>query len=275
MNPYLPMAAHVRQRIDETADVLTFRLELDDPQQRAAYRFAAGQFNMLYVHGVGEVPISIVSDPSEPQALVHTVRIVGHVTEVMRRWQAGTAVGVRGPFGRGWPLEEARGRDLIVVTGGLGCAPVAGAIDYVLRRRDEFGELHILHGVKASADLLYRERFRQWGEAPRTRVYLTADRPDETWHYRTGVVTNLFDELQADTTAMIMMCGPEVMMRFAARYLLARGHSPENIFVSLERNMKCAVGLCGHCQLGGWFACKDGPVFPYTLARAIFEQDAR
>ncbi len=275
MNPYVPMAAHVSERHEETADVLTFTLELDDPQTRREYRFAAGQFNMLYVAGVGEVPISIVSDPSEPQRLVHTVRIVGHVTEVMRRWQPGTAVGVRGPFGRGWPLERAQGRDLVVVTGGLGCAPVAGAIEYVLRRRDDYGELHILHGVKTAGDLLYSERFQRWATAPRTQVYLTADRPDAAWHYRVGVVTNLFDDLRASTSAVVFMCGPEVMMRFAARRLLQRGHAASDIYVSLERNMKCAVGICGHCQLGGVFACKDGPVFDYERARPIFEQDAR
>jgi NAD(P)H-flavin reductase len=230
---------------------------------------------MLYCFGVGEVPISIVSDPASDDDLEHTIRIVGHVTQAMARWQEGDAVGIRGPYGRGWPIDEARGRDVIVITGGLGCAPVAGAIHYILERRAEFGQLQILHGVKAPRELLYRERFRQWRSAPRTRVYLTADEPDADWHYDVGVVTDLFDELDTPPGAIVLMCGPEVMMRYAGRHLIDAGVPEESIHVSMERNMKCAIGLCGHCQLGGVFACKDGPVFRYDEVRPIFAMEAR
>ena len=172
-------------------------MRLVDPAARRAYRFAPGQFNMIYAYGVGEVPISIVSDPEEPTRLEHTIRLAGRVTTAMAGWRVGDVVGVRGPYGNGWPMEKARGRDVVIVTGGLGCAPVVGVINYIFRRRDQYGTLHILHGVKTPNDLLYRERFDAWRLNPRTKVYLTADHPDKSWRYRVGVVTSLFDELSS------------------------------------------------------------------------------
>lgn len=269
-SPYMTYPARIVARQTETAGIYTFTLRFVDPRMRSSYNFKAGQFNMLYAFGVGEVPISIVSDPAEPEKLEHTIRIVGRVTAVMGRWKVGDVVGVRGPYGNGWPVEEARGRDIVIITGGLGCAPVVGLIQYIFRRRDEYGELHILHGVKTPNDLLYRERFDQWRRAPRTKVYLTTDRPDKTWHYRIGVVTELFDELTVAPSAMVMMCGPEVMMRLAAQSLRKKGLSEDAIFFSMERRMECAVGLCGHCQYREHFVCKDGPVFSYRMIKKLF-----
>ena len=225
---------------------------------------------MLYAFGVGEVPISIVSDPADPESLEHTIRIAGRVTGVMAGWKVGDVVGVRGPYGNGWPVEEARGRDVVIITGGLGCAPVVGFINYIFRRRDQYGELHILHGVKTPNDLLYRERFDEWRRAPRTKVYLTTDKPDKSWHYKIGVVTELFDELTVPSSSIVMMCGPEVMMRFAAHALRHKGIADEAIYLSMERRMECAVGLCGHCQYREHFVCKDGPVFSYRTVRELF-----
>jgi NAD(P)H-flavin reductase len=205
LTPYAINPARIISRLTETAGIYTFAMRFLDAELRRTYRFKAGQFNMLYAFGVGEVPISIVSDPSEPAILEHTIRIAGRVTGVMAQWKVGEVVGVRGPYGNGWPVEKARGRDVVIITGGLGCAPVVGLINYIFRRRDEFGELHILHGVKTPNDLLYRERFDQWGRAPRTRVYLTTDH--KSWHYRIGVVTELFDELAVPSSAIVMMCG--------------------------------------------------------------------
>lgn len=275
MTPYLPHVARITRRTVETDDVLTFAFRFVDDAVQRAWRFAPGQFNMLSRFGFGEVPISIVSDPDDDGDLEHTIRIVGHVTGAMAHWQEGDCVGIRGPYGRGWPLAAARGRDVIVVTGGLGCAPVAGAIRYMLRRRADYGDLQILHGVKAPRDLLYREHFRAWQEAPRTRVYLTADEPDAHWHHEIGVVTNLFDRLEIRPGAIVLMCGPEVMMRYAAHRLLDAGVPATALHLSMERNMKCAVGLCGHCQLGGRFACRDGPVFPWDEIRPVFAAEAR
>ncbi len=268
--PYMTHPARVVARRTETEGIHTFTLQFVDPEMRRSYAFRAGQFNMLYAPGVGEVAISIVSDPNEPQLVEHTIRIVGRVTGVMARWKVGDIIGVRGPYGNGWPVEAARGRDVVIITGGVGCAPTVGVINYIFRRRDQYGELHILHGVKTPNDLLYRERFDEWRRAPRTKVYLTSDRPDKSWHYRIGVVTELFDELNVPPSSIVMMCGPEVMMRMAARSLLSKGIADDSIYLSMERRMECAVGLCGHCQWRQTFVCKDGPVFSYRDARELF-----
>jgi sulfhydrogenase subunit gamma (sulfur reductase) len=268
--PYAIHPARVVARKSETEGIYTFATQFVDRAVRRSFAFAAGQFNMLYAFGVGEVPMSIVSDPAEPDTLQHTIRIAGRVTGRMARWKVGEVVGVRGPYGRGWPVEEARGRDVVIITGGLGCAPVVGLINYIFRRRDQYGELHILHGVKTPNDLLYRERFDEWRRAPRTRVYLTTDRPDKSWHYRTGVVTELFDELKVPASSIVMMCGPEVMMRLAAHSLRGNGIGEDSIYLSMERRMECAVGLCGHCQYREHFVCKDGPIFSYRTVKDLF-----
>jgi sulfhydrogenase subunit gamma (sulfur reductase) len=265
--PYMIHPARITARRVETQGIYSFSMQFVNPAARREYRFKAGQFNMLYAFGVGEVPISIVSDPAQPDVLEHTVRKAGRVTSVMARWQPGEIVGVRGPYGNGWPMEAARGRDVVIVTGGLGCAPVVAVINYIFRRREEYGDLQILHGVKTPNDLLYRERFDQWRRAPRTRVFLASDRPDKTWRDRIGVVTDLFDELTVTPSTIVMMCGPEVMMRYAARDLIGKGVSDDAIHLSMERRMECAVGLCGHCQYRERFVCRDGPIFTYGTVR--------
>ena len=260
-NPYLIHPATIVERKQESTDIVTFRLQLTDPALQKAFRFEAGQFNMLYVFGVGEVAISIVSDPDEPDFLDHTIRIVGRVTQVLGKMQVGETLGIRGPFGKGWPMTEAKGKDILVVTGGLGCAPVVGAIEYIFRRREEYGDMTILHGVKTPHDLLYRERYDIWRHQPRTQVLLTSDEPGKTWHNHVGVVTELFDDLRVDPdNTLVMMCGPEIMMRIACNILTHKGLRPDFMHVSLERHMECGIGLCGHCQLGPFFLCKDGPV---------------
>ena len=273
-NPLIPYPGEVVGNRREALRVHTLRLKIQDEAIRRAYRFRPGQFNMLYVFGVGEVPISIVSDPDEPEFLDHTIREVGKVTDALVGLKEGDPVGIRGPYGSWWPLEEARGMDVVIVTGGLGCAPVVSVINYVAHRRDRYGRLKIFHGVKTPKDLLYRARFRAWQKLPDTEVYLTADHPDREWKYEVGVVTNLFRQVRIDARkSIVMMCGPERMMQNAARDLLAQGLPAERIYLSLERNMKCAVGFCGRCQFGPAFICKDGPVLRYDRIRTWFEMD--
>ena len=264
VNPYTIQPATIVEKVKESEDISTFRLRFEDPTVRRSFRFAAGQFNMVYAFGVGEVPISIVSDPDEPEFLDHTIRIVGRVTKTMAHLAKGDVLGIRGPFGRGWPLEEAHGRDVVIVTGGLGCAPVVGAIEYIFRRRTGYGAVKILHGVKSPHDLLYRERFDAWRRHPDTEVLLTSDKPDKTWRYHVGVVTELFEQVSINPArTVVLMCGPEIMMRLGAPILMKRGVSATAIHVSLERHMECGIGLCGHCQMGPFFLCKDGPVMRY------------
>ena len=263
-NPYLIQSATIVEKIREAEDIDTYRLRFVDEQVRRSYRFAAGQFNMVYLFGVGEVAISIVSDPDEPESLDHTIRAVGRVTKAIARLQPGDELGIRGPFGQGWPLDGALGKDVVIVTGGLGCAPVVGAIEYIFRRRNQYGAVKILHGVKTPHDLLYRERFDAWRRQPDTEVLLTSDQPDKTWHYHVGVVTELFEQVAVDPArTMVLMCGPEIMMRLGVPILMQRGIPATAIYVSLERHMECGIGLCGHCQLGPYFLCKDGPVMRY------------
>ncbi len=264
MNPFTIHAASIVEKVQEVEGIYTFRLRLIDPHARRSFRFAGGQFNMVYAFGVGEVPISIVSDPDDPELLDHTIRIVGRITRAIGRLGPGDVLGIRGPYGRGWPLEEARGKDVVIVTGGLGCAPVVGAIEYIFRRREAYGAVKILHGVKSPHELLYRERFDAWRRHPDTEVYLTSDQPGKTWRYHIGVVTELFEQVALDPLrSMVMMCGPEIMMRVGIPILMQRGVPGSAIYVSLERHMECGIGLCGHCQMGPFFLCKDGPVMRY------------
>lgn len=269
-NPYLPREAKITERIQETGKVFSLRLQLTDPAARESYRFAPGQFNMLYAFGVGEVPISVIRMPGWEEEFGHTIRPVGRVTRLLAAYQEGDRVGIRGPFGRGWPLEEARGQDVVVVTGGLGCAPAVTVIDHVLDHREDFGRLVIMQGVKHSDDLIWREQYEKWAKLPRTQVLLAADEASGSWIGHQGLVTELFQKAEFDRdSAMVMMCGPEPMMLASARELLDQGSPPDNLWLSMERNMQCAIGHCGHCQFGGDFVCKDGPVFPYPRVRNL------
>lgn len=263
-NPYLIHQATIVEKMQEAEDIHTYRLRLNDQDVRRNFRFTAGQFNMVYLFGVGEVAISIVSDPDEPERLDHTIRAVGRVTSAIGQLSVGEVLGIRGPFGQGWPLEEARGHDILIATGGLGCAPVVGAIEYIFRRRREYGSVKIIHGVKTPRDLLYHERFQTWRRQPDTEVLLASDRPDETWRYHVGVVTELFERVPINAAkTMVLMCGPEIMMRLGVPILMNRGIPATAVYVSLERHMECGIGLCGHCQMGPYFLCKDGPVMRY------------
>jgi len=263
-NPYLPLAAQVVERIQESPTLFTLRLALTDPKAQAAYRFAPGQFNMLYLHGVGEVAISIVSDPTDEHLIDHTIRQVGRVTNGLAALQAGDQLGLRGPFGRGWPMALSRGRDLVIVTGGLGCAPVVAAIEYALRRRNLYGHINIVQGVRHADDFIWRERYQQWRRQRDTRVLIAADEGTPLWPWHVGLVTELFDQLTFDpANATVLMCGPEGMMRAVAGGMLALQVPAQDIWLSMERNMQCAAGHCGHCQLGPRFVCRDGPVFSY------------
>ena len=264
INPYLIHPATIVEKIQEAEDIHTYRLQLNEEDTRRNFHFTAGQFNMVYLFGVGEVAISIVSDPDEPELLSHTIRAVGRVTSAIAQLSVGQVLGIRGPFGQGWPLEEARGRDIVIATGGLGCAPVVGAIEYIFRRRREYGSVKIIHGVKTPRDLLYHERFETWRRQPDTEVLLASDRPDRTWHHHVGVVTELFERVPINAAkTMVLMCGPEIMMRLGVPILMNRGIPATAVYVSLERHMECGIGLCGHCQMGPYFLCKDGPVMRY------------
>jgi len=270
-NPYLPMTAEVVERVQESATVFTLRLRFTDPDHQAAYRFAPGQFNMVHLPGVGEVAISIVSDPRDEHLLDHSIRMVGRVTHGLAELRAGDQIGLRGPYGRGWPLDRARGRDILLITGGLGCAPLVSVINYIVRRRDQFGRLVIMQGVKHANDLIYRDRYEAWAKLPDTRVLIAADQGTPLWTWHVGHVTNLFDQVDVDPARSIaMLCGPEGMMRAAIGELHKMSIGDDEIYLSMERNMHCGFGHCGHCQYGPKFVCRDGPVFAYSELAPYF-----
>jgi len=271
-NPYEPHEAIILERIQEGPNLFTLRLKLTDQKLQDAYEFEPGQFNMLYLYGVGEVAISIVSDPEDSHIIDHTIRVVGRVTKGMAKLKTGDRIGLRGPYGHGWPMTESKQKDVVIVTGGLGCAPVVSVINYIEQRREEFGRLNIVQGVKHTADFIWKDRYDKWRELPNTKVLLAADVGEALWPWHIGPVTTLFDQLGFDPeNVSVMMCGPQGMMRVVCDHMLDKNVSASQLFLSMERNMQCAVGHCGHCQYGSMFICKDGPVFSYEKIRDLFE----
>jgi NAD(P)H-flavin reductase len=237
-----------------------------------------GQFNMLYVFGVGEVPISISAFPSASLrtgsgpdgSIAHTVRDVGAVTSSLTRLKKGDSLGVRGPFGSTWPVDQAKGGDVVLVAGGIGLAPLRPVVYSILARRGDFGKVALLYGARTPSEVLYPREIARWRNRG-IEVQVTVDRAVDPWEGEVGVVTRLIPKASFDPQNCIaMICGPEVMMRFAITELQQLGVGDDRIYISMERNMKCAMSLCGHCQLGPHFICKDGPVFPYSRMRDWF-----
>jgi len=266
--PMTPVPYRVVSRAPETADTWTLRLEpLGDPVVPAP-----GQFNMLYAFGVGEVPISTSAAPDAGGALVHTIRDVGAVSHALVGTEPGSVIGVRGPYGTVWPLDRARGRDLVIVAGGIGLAPLRPAVYHALARRNEFASVCILVGARTPGDLLFLPELEDWRGRFDVDLDVTVDGAGEDWHGRVGVVTQLIPRANFDpTTAVALVCGPELMMTFTARALLDRGMPRESIHISMERNMRCGLGHCGHCQLGPVLICRDGPVFRFDEMERLME----
>jgi len=269
IDPLTPRVARVLKRRRETPGVFTLDIALDGGTSGPA-AFAPGQFNMLTVFGVGEVPISFSGDPAEPARLAHTVRGVGAVSNAMAGLKPGAPIGLRGPFGVGWPIDEARGRDVVIIAGGIGLAPLRPLLYGLLAERESFGKIVLLYGARSPGDILFRNELQRWRRRFDMEVEVTVDHAATDWRGHVGVVTKLIPRSQFDpleSTAFV--CGPEVMMRFAIKALETAGVADDSIYLSMERNMKCAVGLCGHCQFGPAFICKDGPVFRYDRVRDL------
>jgi NAD(P)H-flavin reductase len=265
-DPMIPAPWTIRRVRRETHDTCTLALELATEQGQLP--FGAGQFNMLYVFGVGEVPISLSGNPATPETLTHTVRAVGAVTQAIHRLKRGDVIGVRGPFGSSWPLAEAIGSDVVLAAGGIGLAPLRPALYHVLAQREKYGRVVLLYGARTPRDLLFRRELEQWRSRFDLEVEITLDTASKDWRGNVGVVTRLITAAPFDSqNAVAMICGPEIMMRFTVLELKRRGMSDEKIYLSMERNMKCAIGFCGHCQFGPTFICKDGPVFRYDRIR--------
>lgn len=272
VDPMMPAPWRIVERHEDTHDVFTLSLEPTDPAN--AMRFLPGQFNMLYAFGGGESAISISGDPGVAGgSLVHTIRRVGTVTTALSLLQVGDQVGVRGPFGNPWPMEEMHGRDLVFIAGGIGLAPLRPAIYHALAHRQNYGRIIILAGARAAEDVLYADELIHWKTLDGVDCRLTVDHASEGWTRNVGVVTTLIPKVSFDpANTATLICGPEIMMRYCAIEMRNRGLTDEQIYVTMERNMKCAVGFCGHCQLGPEFICKDGPVFRFDHIAFWFNQ---
>ena len=253
----LPRFEHVRRVHRDGADVWTLEIE-----PAGGFEFLPGQFNMLYAYGVGEAAISISGDPAYSERLVHTIRAVGKVSEALTRLVPGDTIGIRGPFGRGWPMEEAEGKDVVVLAGGLGLAPLRPAICGLLNARHRYRRVVLLVGMRGPEEILFQSDLERWRGKFDVALEVTVDHAGHNWHGNVGVVTTLIPRVVFDPlNTVAMVCGPEVMMRFAIADLARAGVPDHRIYLSMERNMKCAVGFCGHCQFSGTFVCKDGPVY--------------
>ena len=274
-NPYLPHEVDIIQIVDETHDTKTFRLAFKDAQIKEQFSFLPGQFNMLTLFGIGEAPISISSDHNQQDYFDHTVRKVGNVTKAMFRLKEGASLRVRGPYGRGWPLEQAQGKDILLVAGGIGLAPLRPLIFNCLQNRDKYGKVEILYGARTPLDALFINQWNEWNAVEGVTFRPTVDGvpPGVEWNNSVGLVTKLFDSMDSTPgNTHVVMCGPEIMMKFAVQGLLNKGFSPKDIFLSLERRMNCGISKCGFCQIGPKFVCQDGPVFSYYELQNLTEK---
>ncbi|HVZ13090.1 MAG TPA: FAD/NAD(P)-binding protein [Bauldia sp.] len=265
-DPMVPQVARVVASRRELGDVWT----LDIDAGPSGFPFQPGQFNMLYAFGVGEAAISISGDPAKARRLIHTIRSVGKVSDALARLNAGDTVGVRGPFGGGWPVAAAEGADVVIVAGGLGLAPLRPSIYQLLANRDRYGRIVLLCGARSPNDILYRSELEEWRARLDIDIDVSVDHASPEWHGNVGVVTTLMPRASFDPARTVaMICGPEIMMRFVAIELENRGVEPARIYLSMERNMKCAIGRCGHCQFSSDFVCKDGPVATWAHLRRL------
>jgi NAD(P)H-flavin reductase len=267
----LPHWAEIVKIIPEAEGVSTFHFKFTDPELQNRYYFEPGQFNMLYVPGYGEAAISMSSNLEYSSGLlVHTIRHIGNVTKSISRLKVGDVVGIRGPFGTSWPLKAIEGMDIVIACGGIGLPPLRGAIHHIIQNRARYGKVILLYGARTPNDLMYPSEYETWKKAD-FDMQVTVDRGDDTWTGRVGVVPMWFYHFRVDPhKTAVLTCGPEIMMRFVIYEALARRVPSDQIFISLERNMKCGQGACGHCQQGPYFICKDGPVFPFRKLENIF-----
>jgi NAD(P)H-flavin reductase len=285
-NPWLTQTVRIEAITPEVAEVSTYHLKFTDPSAQANYHFAAGQFNMLYVPGVGEIAIGVSALPTPTPTPMgdstwdHTIRLAGQVTNALSRLTVGDTLGLRGPYGTAWPLDQHHGKDVILVAGGTGLASLRAALYSLLAHRDRYSSVSLLYGGRTPDTLLYRREYDDWTRRG-LRLETTVDRATSSdqassWTGHVGVVPQLVDRFSPInvSNAVIYCCGPEVMMRYTIRSAMQRGFQRNQIWVSLERNLQCAVGICGHCQLGGEFICKDGPVFQYDLVDKLLSVES-
>jgi NAD(P)H-flavin reductase len=274
MDTWMPVPARILDVRDENFNTRTFTVQIADEEIRRRYRFAPGQFNMLYVPGVGEAAFSMSSDPHRTDTVEHTVRQVGSVTRALKRIGKEGLIGLRGPFGKGWPMEEMEGKDVVIVAGGIGIAPLRPVVYRLLDRRDYCNRVVVLYGCRTPEDRVFADELDRWEEDDSIEVLVTVDNATGDWAGPVGVVTDLLRRIKVDAQqTIVLVCGPKILNRVAAWSFLQLHVPPDQVYVNLERNMNCGFARCGHCQYGGKFVCADGPVFCFADVANIFAKE--
>ncbi len=269
-NELAPKAARIMNITRETSDTKTFTLVFTNPADQDAFNYRPGQFVEISVLGVGEAPISITSSPSRKGFLELSIKRVGQLTETIHALSPGSIVGIRGPYGNGFPFEDVNGDNILFVAGGIGLAPLRSLINYVFDNRRDYGDVKILYGSRNSGELVFTGELDRWSGMPETEVLVTVDRGDEYWQGNVGLVTTLIPRIKLTPESYsAFVCGPPVMIPFVIKDLLKLGFREDKIISTLENYMKCGVGKCGHCLLGGKYICMEGPVFKYSQMKDL------
>ncbi len=273
-NEYLPYPAKIRSVYRESKDVNTLQVVFEDRTLARSFTYKPGQFMQISLLGIGEAPISITSSPTQREYLEFTIRGIGKLTRTIIQLKPGDKIYMRGPYGNSFPFEEIKNRDLYFIAGGIGLPPLRSLINAVFERREDFGKVRILYGAKTPAELCFKKELMLWGDISNTEVLLTVDKSDKAWKGNVGVVTALCDKTDISASCgAAFICGPPIMIRFALEKLRQAGFEDNDIYISLERYMKCGIGKCGHCNIGEKFVCTEGPVFSYTQLKKIPEKE--
>ncbi|MEI8176313.1 MAG: FAD/NAD(P)-binding protein [Candidatus Omnitrophota bacterium] len=266
-NIYKPFEAVIEDVRQETPAIKTFVL-----RPKGDFSFRTGQFIELTVPGLGEAPFTPSSDPGATDTIEVTIMKAGGVTTRLHAMTKGSSVGIRGPYGKGYPLERFAGRDILIVGGGVGLAPLRSLLYALFSNIGKYNKVVLRYGAKTSNDIVYKDLLPQWATREKVDSLVTVDMPDSTWKGHVGLVTTVLDDLPVDVAnAAVIVCGPPIMMKFATLKLLDKGFQPSDIYLSMEKNMSCGLGKCGHCRVGAFYACKDGPVFTYEKLKGIHD----
>jgi len=267
LNPYESIDAKIDDIIVETPNIKTFVLK---PKEKIT--FATGQFIELGLKGVGEAPFTPSSSPYETNQIEVTIMKAGNLTDKLHSIKKSATVTLRGPYGKGYPVEQFYDKDVVIVGGGVGMAPLRSFLLTLLAQKEKFKRLVLCYGAKTPQDIVYKDGFEKWMKEKKLEVYRIVDKKDSSWNEAEGVVPVLLDKFKTNLdNSVAIVCGPPIMMKFTTFKLLGLGYKPENIYLSMEKNMSCGLGKCGHCGLGKFYVCKDGPVFTYDQIKELHE----
>lgn len=273
-NEYIPHPAIIESIQQESFDTRTYKVVFESPEIASSFTYNPGQFAEVSLLGIGEAPISITSSPGRQGFLEFTIRAVGKLTRAIYQLKPGNRIYIRGPYGNSFPFEEVKGKDLFFIAGGIGLPPLRSLINSVFDNREDFGKVTILYGAKTPSELCFKEELKSWQEINDTEILLTVDISDESWKENVGVVTTLWDKISlSHSDGVAFICGPPIMIKFVIEKLTGSGFADDNIYITLERYMKCGIGKCGHCNIGLKYVCIDGPVFSYRELKDIPEKE--